>query len=625
MNDPASFTLGKDLVNLSLVDISDIAGHVQGTVLLPAGIDFDADFFEVGFASTQTIEHPLQRVVSGWPPLPISGTVVTLEAEQNYSINASYQVVCTTTTTTTSTSTTTTSTSTTSTTSSTSTSATATADAIVVGYQVDLVEANLTLNTTTSTTVTTTTTTTVAYCPVPIPAGATHLTLSTSVSNENETGIIIQYAKIVDWTGERPTAKPRVVKFRDEESRPGQIRGIVNITVPVPEPIDIESYRVYFEGKGSIIQRLRKGGRPRWLAEAKATGYNVQAHIGPGTIVPGDTYRLYVVAANRDGEAAIGQTTTLYDVGSGTADSTRIPVAEAAAITAAVVAFFALVIAVLLLKKCSFGRLCSRKKKKGASGRRGDQRSIRDGGANEYVQATENPPPAQLALAEAAEGAGQETPDTSGLGRAVTGTPLPSHIAALSSASTPAERRAQEGPDDWVEGDPVEYWSTTHKLLMPATIDSHSVPRELALKLFSTIVQPVDPNRIRRPLQKGESVEVWDNDKWVPGNVSDNPRLVKYNILQLDGESKTDVDAHQVRRSYRNNDDVEVWTEKRWLLAKVIQAAEPEGTGKMDIFTSQKLVVEANSRKAKVTSKEVRWFVPEMVQEEEIACTETEI
>lgn len=191
--------------------------------------------------------------------------------------------------------------------------------------------------------------------PLSLPAGATHLLVRSHNQFPGVLASTSRWTKLVDRTGAvpaTPAALPFKVMFTDTDQEPGLIGGIVDITVAVPEPRDIASYRVYFHGKDGIEEPMLRGGRSAWVAEVPATGYNTQAMLPRNTLRPGKATRILVVAANQDGQALEGRMTAIYDQGYDSDDWSPVHLPVIIVVASLAGLFIIALIAMILRRRC---------------------------------------------------------------------------------------------------------------------------------------------------------------------------------------------------------------------------------------------------------------------------------
>lgn len=157
------------------------------------------------------------------------------------------------------------------------------------------------------------------FCGLYIGTDKTHLLIQSARKREKleaeEGG---RSVKLVDFTGAPPDATVTNMEFTDEDEDGGLLAGTVYFDVPMPEPRDIKSYRVYWQArKKSREPQMQRGSRPQWLAQVEADGIDQQAAIVKGSIIPPAVRWICVVATNVDGEAFLDTSIPIFDFGSG--------------------------------------------------------------------------------------------------------------------------------------------------------------------------------------------------------------------------------------------------------------------------------------------------------------------
>jgi hypothetical protein len=481
--------------------------------------------------------------------------------------------------------------------------------------------------------------------PISIPTGATHLL----VRSHNQFGSLAstgRWTKLIDWTGavpEIPAALPIVVDFLDRDLLTENIGGVVNINVASPETADIESYRIYWHGKNGIVEPVLLGGRSFWVAEASATGYNVQAVIEKGTTIPHMARRLYVVPVNRDGPALEGTSKAIFDHGYETKksfDSTVETVGIALGVALGLVIFLLIIIKLrFVIVRCK-----SRKPKpKPKKLKKAATADTLEDGTTLAIEAGTTPE-------QDADTSHQNAPAEGSLRHSASKLlPRFQHRATADVSSAPPEISSfisQSAFND--KGARVEYWSNAHKLFLPAIVMSEEEviaildPREgrkdvsmhqkagepkrapiwLRMMFDRKVLEDADPERLRHTFQPGEPVQVLLQGEWLAGRVNSQPSLVQYNIGLADGATLlTKVPAHEVRSHFSVGDPVDVWTEAEWKQATVFEVSANLAATKLprNLFESQQvvgsLIQDGSSQPPQrtsfatitTTSKDVRW------------------
>lgn len=123
------------------------------------------------------------------------------------------------------------------------------------------------------------------------------------------------------------------------------------------------------------------------------------------------------------------------------------------------------------------------------------------------------------------------------------------------------------------DGEPVEYYSRTHSRWLPAKVFVRSIPGTLVKE--PQVIYTVEVNTgsrtqtrddvqldcLRRPFVDGDSVEVWNKDRWVDAHVEGTPSSLGITVV-LTGAGGTElkqVAPGRVRRRFLSGDYVKVY------------------------------------------------------------------